>query len=207
MRKKSIGLLILFAAIFVLLAAGAVLNAVFGMVRPEISMKGSYESVFLCGNRILAADESGTVTDAADGSVLFSLPSRPVAIDGDPSLCYAACENRMLYRIEDGEICASREMNYRPAALSVADGVAYVGGTIAADRSKLYAFDAVSLDYIDLTPGEEHGDRGENESDLVYHERIYALSLDAPPVAVDARGKSVTVVTAYGGVARYARSG
>ena len=99
MRKKSIGLLILFAAIFVLLAAGTVLNAVFGMVRPEIGMKGSYESVFLCGNRILAADESGTVTDAADGSVLFSLPSRPVAIDGDPSLCYAACENRMLYRI------------------------------------------------------------------------------------------------------------
>lgn len=203
MKRKTICNFILSFLLLAALLAGTALNAAFGMVHPALSPEGVYNGVLGCGSELLLTDEAGNVTRAGDGAALFSLPSRVLAIRKSGGDYYAICENRFLYRVSDGEIAASREMNYKPAGLSVADGRVYVGGSLAADRSKLYCFEAGTLGYVDLTPGEDHAEQGENESELIYRERINALSLEAPPVGVNCYGGAVTVVSAYGGIARY----
>ena len=207
MRNKTRFNLVLSAALLALFFAAVVINAFFGMVHPARRLSASGICLAAEDGSICILQETGEAVLAETGEEICRFPSRPLYAGFCGGRLYAACENRTIYAAEKGEVFASREINYRPTALYVDETGVFVSATQAADRNKIYRLDADTLGYIDLTPGEDHAGRGENEPEINYNERIYALSVETPVVGLNVYREEIMCITAYGGAALYGLDG
>lgn len=206
-RKRK--MFFLFSAL-ILAAVIALLSVLFSslLIRPEkIRLKSDVSAVFAderyeyygeTDGKIERADESGVKTFADLGSKILLLEKL------GENLAVATEDRKITLFNENGGIEAHTAINYNPVAFSVSAGDLFVAGSTKVNRNKVYRFDE-NLNLLDLTPDTVHEPQGANESDLIYRERINALFLEIPVVAVgyDRESDLLTVLSSYGVINQY----